>query len=124
MRLRLDMPAAQEVLSREDLPESEPSTQPRALAVGETTVALLGVCGRLLDLLDTPEDIPVLSPLIQREIAYRILRTPQGERLRAIATRGDLSNRTARVIAWLRAHYTKPLHSELWVRLRNPGLPS
>jgi AraC-like DNA-binding protein len=67
---------------------------------------------RLLDLLDTPEDIPFLSPLIQREIAYRILRTPQGERLRAIATRGDLSNRTARAIAWLRTNYSKPLHME------------
>ena len=112
MRLRLDMSAVQEVLSREDLPEPEPSMQPRALAVGETTVGLLGACGRLLDLLDAPEDIPVLSPLIQREIAYRILKSPQGERLRAIATRGDLSNKTARAIAWLRAHYAKPLYME------------
>ncbi len=46
---------------------------------------------------------------IQREIVYRILRTPQGERLRAIATTGDLSHRTARAIAWLRANYAKPL---------------
>ena len=38
--------------------------------------------------------------------------TPQGERLRAIATKGDLSHRTARAIAWLRANYTKPLHME------------
>lgn len=44
--------------------------------------------------------------------AYRILRTPQGERLRAVATRGDLSNRTARAIVWLRTNYTKPLHME------------
>ncbi|MGH9630773.1 MAG: AraC family transcriptional regulator, partial [Bryobacteraceae bacterium] len=92
MRLRLDMSAVQEVLSREDLPEPEGSSQQRALAVGETTVGLLGACSRLLELLDTPEDIAFLSPLIQREIAYRILRTPPGARLRAIATRGDLSN--------------------------------
>ena len=67
---------------------------------------------RLIDLLDTPEDIPFLSPLIQREIVYRILRTPQGMRLRAIATSGDLSHRTARAIAWLRENYAKPLHME------------
>lgn len=126
MRLLLDMPAVQEILSREDLPEPEThrafgarcarlekgSSQRRGLAVGETTVGLLAATSRLLELLDTPEDIPFLSPLLQREIAYRILRTPQGKRLRAIATRGDLSNRTVRAIAWLRANYTKPLRME------------
>ena len=111
-RLRLDIQALQEILSREDLPDLHGSPRRAGLAVGEITAGLLTVSGRLLELLDTPEDIPFLSPLIQREIAYRILRSPQGERLRAIATRGDLSNRTAKAIAWLRANYTKPLHME------------
>jgi hypothetical protein len=111
-RLQLDMQAVQEVLSREDLPGPERTSQRRGLAVGETTAGLLSASARLLDLLDRAEDIPFLSPLIHREITYRILRTPQGERLRAIATRGDLSNRTARAIAWLCANYTKPLHME------------
>src|SRR5258708_33921431 len=106
------MPTVREVLSREDMPEPETSVQSHGLAVGETTVGLLGACARLIDLLGAPEDIPFLSPLIQREIVYRILRTPQGERLRASATAGDLSHRTARAIAWLRANYAKPLHME------------
>ena len=110
--LRLDMPTVREVLSREDLLVPETSVQGRGIAVGETTVGLLDACIRLMDLLETPEDIPFLSPLIQREIVYRILRTPQGERLRAIATAGDVSHRTARAIAWLRANYAKPLHVE------------
>jgi AraC-like DNA-binding protein len=112
MYLRLDMPTVREVLSREDLPEAENSVRNRGIAVGETTVGLLSACGRLIDLLETPEDIPFLSHLIQREIIYRILRTPQGDRLRAIATTGDLSHRTARAIAWLMANYAKPLHME------------
>jgi AraC-like DNA-binding protein len=112
MFLRLDMPTVREVLSREDLPESETAVQSRGLAVGETTVGLLGACARLIELLEIPEDIPFLSHLIQREIVYRILRTPQGERLRAIATAGNLSHRTARAIAWLRTNYAKPLHME------------
>jgi len=112
MLLRLDMPTVRDVLSREDLPEPEASSQRRALAVGETTVGLLGACTRLIELLGTPEDIPFLSHLMQREIVYRILRTPQGERLRAIARTGDLSHRTARAIAWLRANYAKPLRME------------
>jgi AraC-like DNA-binding protein len=112
MLLRLDMPTVREVLSREDLPERETSVQRRGLAVGETTVGLLSACARLIELLDIPEDVPFLSHLIQREIIYRILRTPQGERLCAIATTGDLSHRTARAITWLRANYAKPLHME------------
>jgi len=122
LHLRLDMATVREVLSREDLPEAEISTQRRGLAVGETTVGLLGACGRLIELLDAPEDIPFLGPLIQREIIYRVLRTPQGERLRAIATRGDLSNRTARAIAWLRSNYTKPLHLEELASVAHMGV--
>jgi len=110
--LRLDMPAVREVLSREDIPEAPPSTHRQGIAVGETTAGLLSAAMRLLDLLDTPEDIPFLGPLAHREILYRILRTPQAERLRAIATSGDLGQRTARAISWLRANYARPLHME------------
>ena len=112
MFLRLDMPSVREVISREELPEFEPSMKSRGLALGETTVGLLSASIRLIELLGTPEDIPFLGHLIQSEIVYRILRTPQGERLRAIATAGDLSHRTARAIAWLRANFAKPLHME------------
>ncbi len=111
MLLQLDMTTVREVLSR-DLPEHERASYRRGMAVGVTTAGLLNACMRLVDLLDTPEDIPFLGQLIQREIIYRILRTPQAERLRAIATSGDLSHRTARAIAWLRANFSKPLHME------------
>lgn len=121
MSLRLDMAAVQEILSRDDLPEPEGSSQQRALAAGETPAAL-SACARLLDLLDTPDEIPFLSPLIQREIIYRILRTPQGNRLRAIATRGDLSNKTARAIAWLKASYTRPLRMDQLVGIARMGV--
>src|SRR3954462_11015831 len=88
MLLKLDMAIVREVLSREDLPEIQSSSQRRGLVVGETTPGLLSACERLIELLKSPEDIPFLAPLIQREIVYRIIQTPQGERLRAIATRG------------------------------------
>jgi hypothetical protein len=64
------------------------------------------------ELLDSPEDVPFLSHLIQREIIYRILKTPQGVRLRTIATTGDLGNRTAKAITWLKDNYAKRLHME------------
>jgi AraC-like DNA-binding protein len=110
--LRLDLAAVREVLSRDDLPEAPASTHRQGLAVGVTTAGLLNAAMRLLDLLDTPEDIPFLSSLVHRELLYRILRTPQADRLRAIATSGDLGQRTARAISWLRANYAKPLRME------------
>jgi AraC-like DNA-binding protein len=82
------------------------------MATGETTAELFSACCRLVELLDHPQDIPFLSGLIQREIIYRILHAPAGGRLRAIATLGDQSNRTAKVIAWIRSNYAKPLRVE------------
>jgi len=71
------------------LPEAETSGQRRGVAIGHASAGLLNACSRLTVLLDTPEDIPFLSHLIQREIIYRILKTPQGARLRTIATVGQ-----------------------------------
>jgi AraC-like DNA-binding protein len=107
LMLKIEMPVIRDLLSKEEI-TSMPSDSP-AMVTGETTRAILSACSRLIDLLDTPEDIPVLSSLIQREIFYRILKGPEGARLRAIATRGDQNQRTAKAIAWIRANYAQPL---------------
>ena len=112
MLLRLDMSIVREILNREELPEAETSGQRHGVAIGEASAGLLNACSRLMELLDAPEDIPFLGHLIQREIIYRILKTPQGGRLRTIATTGDLGNRTARAITWLKDNYAKRLHME------------
>jgi transcriptional regulator GlxA family with amidase domain len=78
----------------------------------ETTVELVNSCSRLLDLLDAPQDIPFFGKLTQREIIYRLLQGTQGQRLRAMATLGDQSHRTAKAVAWLRTNYPKPLRME------------
>jgi transcriptional regulator GlxA family with amidase domain len=103
------MAVVREILTQQEFQRPEGSSQNRGIAVGTTTVELLKPCSRLLDLLDAPQDIPFLSNLIQREIVYRLLQGPQGERLRAIATLGDQSQRTAKAIAWLKANYARPL---------------
>jgi AraC-like DNA-binding protein len=112
LRLALDIQVVREILSQQELPEPAVSARTHGIAIGKSTVELLSACSRLLDLLDTPEDIPFLSDMIHREIVYRLLRGPQGQRLRAIATLGDQSHRTAKAIAWLRANFHKPLRLE------------
>ncbi len=110
--LKLEMPVIREILSHEELRIAETGSGARGMAVGKTSVELLGACTRLMDLLDTPRDIPFLGSLMQREIVYRLLSGPLGKHLRAIATLGEQSNRTARAVAWLRANYAKPLRVE------------
>lgn len=112
MMLKLEMPAVREILSQEEFHVPEPASGTRGMAVGESSVELLDACSRLLDLLDAPQDIPFLSNLIQREVIYRLLHGPRGENLRAIATLGEQSNRTAKAVAWLRENYSKPLRVE------------
>jgi AraC-like DNA-binding protein len=112
MSLKLEMPLIRELLGREEIHLAEAPADAPAMATGKVTAEFLSACCRLVDLLDTPQDIPFLSSLIQREIIYRILRGPEGARLRAIATLGDQSHRTAKAIAWIKANYAKPLRVE------------
>jgi AraC-like DNA-binding protein len=120
--LKLDMAVVRDILSQEEFHTPAGSSQGRGLAIGKTTIDLLQPCSRLLDLLDAPEDIPFLGSLIQREIIYRLLRGSQGDHLRAIATIGDQTHRTAKAIAWLRANYTKPLRVEELATVARMGM--
>src|SRR5579863_9777168 len=120
--LKLEMPVVRELLSREEIQAPQTAADNPAMATGETTAELLAACCRLVDLLNTPQDIPFLSGLIQREIIYRILRGPEGARLRAIATLGDQSHRTAKAIAWVKTNYAKPLRVEDLAKIAGMGV--
>jgi AraC-like DNA-binding protein len=122
MSLKLEMPVIRELLSREEIHLAEAPADSPAMATGQLTVEFLSACCRLTDLLDTPKDVPFLSGLIQREIIYRILRGPEGARLRAIATLGDQSHRTAKAIAWVKANYARPLRVEDLAQIAGMGL--
>jgi len=122
LSLKLEMPVVRELLSREEIQVAEAPPDSPGMATGETTVEFLGACCRLVDLLDTPQDIPFLSGLIQREIIYRILRSAEGARLQAIATVGEQSNRTAKAIAWIKANYAKPLQVEDLAEIAGMGV--
>jgi AraC-like DNA-binding protein len=121
MSLKLEMPVIREILSREEIQVADSPSDSPAMATGEATVEFLSACCRLVDLLDTPQDIPFLSGLIQREIIYRILCGPEGARLRALATLGDQSHRTAKAIAWIKANYAKPLRVEELAQIAGMG---
>jgi AraC-like DNA-binding protein len=86
---------------------AEAETQ--AFAVSAVTPELLDPWLRLLGLLETPEDINVLAPLIEREILYRLLRGPQGALLRQAAREDSRLSQIRQAIGWIRVNYDKPL---------------
>ena len=120
--LKLEMPAVREILSQQEFHLREESADARGMSVGVTSPELLNACSRLVDLLDTPQDIPFLGSLIQREIVFRLLRSPQGKHLRAIATLGEQSHRTAKAVEWLRMNYAKPLRVEELATMARMGV--
>jgi AraC-like DNA-binding protein len=122
LSLKLQMPVVRELLSRDEIEVSEASSDTPGMTTGETTVEFLSACCRLMDLLGNPQDIPFLSGLIERELIYRVLRGPEGARLRAIATLGDQSHRTAKAVVWIRANYSKPLRVEDLAEMAGMGV--
>jgi AraC-like DNA-binding protein len=80
--------------------------------ISDAEPSLIDCAIRLTQLLDTPQDIPFLAPMIIREIYYRLLLGEQGEAVRQVATAGSTMQRIAEVIKRIRADFTKPLRVE------------
>jgi AraC-like DNA-binding protein len=84
----------------------------RGLFVSNADAPLLDCALRLTRLLDTPQDLPVLAPMVMREIYYRLLTGEQGEAVRQIATSGSNMQRIAQVIQQMKTDFAKPLRIE------------
>ena len=97
-----------------EIPPQPPPTKnaQKGVLVSKVSPKILDAFLRLVTLLDNPSQIPVIAPMIIREIHYYLLTSPQGECLRLVNTLGTQSNQVARAISWLRDHYRKPLQVE------------
>jgi len=89
-----------------------PDGHTAGFAVSPVTKQLLDPWLRLLALLDTPEDVPILAPMLEREILYRLLQGPQGGVLRQIARADSRLSQVRAAIAWIRAHYDESIRIE------------
>jgi AraC-like DNA-binding protein len=112
LRLTFNLGEIAQLMADSQLTPPRSQQSSRGMATGEVTLPLLGAFRRLLDLLDMKEDIPILAPVIQREIIYRLLVGDQGARLRQIAAAGSQSHQIARAIEWLKENSDQPLRIE------------
>lgn len=89
--------------------DSKKETSVRGFFVSTADQLLLDCALRLTRLLDTPQDIPILAPLIIHEIYYRLLIGEQSKAVRQIATSGSNMQRIAAVIQGIKADFAKPM---------------
>jgi len=109
LRLLLDLREISQLMADSNLPAPRTQQSSRGMATGTVTAPLLTAFQRLIDLLGNEEDIPILAPIIQREIIYRLLVGDQGARLRQIASAGSQSHQISRAIDWLKSNFARPL---------------
>ncbi len=107
--LNIDQREISQLMVDSNLPPPRQQQSSRGMATGEVTLPLIMAFQRLIDLLEEPKDIPILAPIIKREIFYRLLVGDQGARLRQIASAGSQSNQIARAIDWLKGNFMRPL---------------
>ena len=112
LKLKLDQRELAHLMIDSHLPPPKPQHSSCAMATGEVTQPLIEAFNRLLNLLNRPDDIPILSPLIQREICYLLLIGDQGMRLRQMASAGSQSQQVSRAIQWLRQNFKEQLRVE------------
>lgn len=86
-----------------------PKAESPALAVYRSDDDLIDAACRLMRLLDQPDSIPALAPLIEREILYRLLTGPHGPSLRYMAVADSHLNQVSRAIATIRAGFDQQL---------------
>jgi AraC-like DNA-binding protein len=108
LTFRLDLQCIRELLPGVQLRRSA-AVAASGLSISPLDGGLFDPLLRLVRLLDTPRDLEVLGPLLERELLYRLLTGEQGALLAQIATSGSQGHQVSRAIDWLRQHYDETL---------------
>ena len=112
-KLNLDPAQLYEIIiAQTQLSRRKPENSVKGFFVSNADKSLIDCAIRLTKLLDTPQDIPFLAPIILREIYYRLLMGEQGEALRQIAIPGSNMQRIAETIKLIKVDFTKPIGVE------------
>ena len=88
-----------------------------AMATSDAGCDLLDAVARMLRLLDQPADAPVLAPLIEQEILWRLITGPQASTIRQIGLANSDLTYISRAISWIRDNYAEPIRIDDLARL-------
>ena len=109
IRLVLDPAIVTSVMVESGLVEPRGDGGVKAIDVSALDADLLNATLRLVRLIESPAEYPMLAPLVIREILFRLLTGAQGNRLRHLATFGGHAHRMVRAVKRLSDDFAKPL---------------
>jgi AraC-like DNA-binding protein len=115
-RVNLDAPVVASVMMGSNIVTKKSDAHVSAMNVSPIGADLLDAVVRLAKLLDTPDEMPTLAPLIVREIIYRLLRSDQGARLSHLLSSEGETRRISRAVNQLRENIDQPLIIENMAR--------
>jgi AraC-like DNA-binding protein len=113
LRLDLDPAAIGALLLEAKVPGSDSDAPGPALSLSTVTAELLDAAIRMLRLLAAPRDIPILAPLAEREVLYRLLLGDQTSKLRQIAFAESKLQQVNRAIGWIKKNFREPFSIEV-----------
>ncbi len=99
-----------EVLKEVGNPSALTKRPHRGLFFGDMSQKLLDPITRLVRLLETPEDIPVLAPLVTKEILYNVMRDEGGDFIRQYVMDGSATQRVVKAITKIKDEFREALH--------------
>jgi len=108
VKLALDLGTIADLIARGGSAEGEAAPGP-GMYGAPVTAELLDAVVRLVRLLERPQDIAVIAPLIEREIHYRVITGAEGAYLRHLAVAGSRTGLMIDAIGWIKEHYARPL---------------
>lgn len=106
--LKLELTQLADVLAQVGTERLESGVSVSGLSVGDAGMPLINALTRLVQLLNTPQDLEFLAPLALRELYYHLLKGPQGEAVRQIATADSAMQRVARAIKQIKENLAQP----------------
>ncbi|NJJ39165.1 AraC family transcriptional regulator [Paenibacillus apii] len=126
LSLKLEFTPGQilEILSDSEVRVDPKENAKRGMFVSRMELSLLDAVIRLARLLDNPKDIPVLAPLITKEILYRVLQEQHGATLEQIAIEGSSTKRIRDVIEHIMNNYDTSFRIEELSEIANMSVSS
>jgi AraC-like DNA-binding protein len=117
LRLTFDLAVVADLVR--GVPEPAKMPDSRGFCVSPASDNLIDAWLRLLRLLEQPDEIPVMAPLLEREILFRLLRGPQAAVLRQVASVDGRFFQIRTALIWMRTNYETSFRVEDLAHLAN-----